>query len=312
MADLTREPFVRTFLRPKQWSLWLRLGFFLALVLGLLAGNYAISMYPDIWVWPNRFVLFLLLTWYYVDLTTTRQKIYRLLNDTEDVIKLEVRFFRLVLLVVTAILAIVHEFKLSFQSDYFLPVLIGIIATFGWMYTNFRNEISNRANNTLDIISLQYGAEENALRVQFRLFTDTTESGSVVSKDKFSMNISDFSDKQIPETLSTTTFSQLASRMLNELNRVALGVRQGRYDLDMIEKLLRPRYVRYAYILSEFIREKTHAIKDEKSGQHFATTRTWEHFLWLLTRLPVYKSDNVPKNVRNEYFVHPPTNSMSE
>lgn len=284
----------------------------MSLLATILSGYHIISMYPNSWVWPNHFLLCFLITWYFVDITTPRQKIYRLFNDTEDVVKLEVRFFRRTLLVVTSVLAIVHQVKPSMDSDYFFPILIGIIATFGWMYTNFRNEISNRANNTLNIISTQYGEEESAIRDQILLFANHADLKTVFPESIFDMKLSEISDKPLLDSRSSRTFTQIANRLLNELNRVALGVRQGRYDAAMIEKLLRPRYVRHAYLLSKFICKHTEAVKDKKSGQYYATKRTWEHFLWLVTRLPVYSSDKLPADVRVSHFVHPPIRPMSE
>ncbi len=306
MSDFPPKPFVRTFVRPKLWNVWAKFGVFLTLILGFMAGIYLISNFPDIWVWPNRILIFLLLTWYFLDVTTSRQQIYRLFNDTEDTIKLEVRFFRRALLVFACILAAVHKFTPQLNADYFLPILIGVIAAFGWMYTNFRNEVADRANNTLNIISVQYGAEENALRNQFRLFSNHEQYRTVYPKSMFDVKLSEVSDDQTPIAHSNTTFTQIANRLLNELNRVALGVREGRYDSVMIESLLRPRYIRYAYILSEFIREETEATIDRKTGQYCAQNRTWEHFLWLISRLPDYESDKLPIDARKKYFVRPP------
>lgn len=47
------------------------------------------------------------------------------------------------------------------------PVLIGIIVAFGWMNTNFGNEISSGANNSPSIISSRHNIEASGTGIHF-------------------------------------------------------------------------------------------------------------------------------------------------
>lgn len=66
--------------------------------------------------------------------------------------------------------------------------------------------------------------------------------------------------------------------------------------------VLRPRFVRHAFLFHEYICKSTGAVFDPAYGRYRATKRTWEHFLWFVSKLDVLQSDEVDF----EHIVMPP------
>jgi hypothetical protein len=168
------------------------------------------------------------------------------------------------------------------------------LASIGWMYTRFEQDRSERSKATLEAIRDQmYGsAITSAYADMVKL---SGHYRQVTGLDKYAPLPLDAMKTRLDETdwrlkisgKGGTTLEDAAVRYFNALNQLALGVRQGQFDLTTIKLVLRPRFVRTAARFFEFVKQKTGARWDADSGRYRARRRTLEHFLWLLVHLDV-------------------------
>ena len=192
-------------------------------------------------------------------------------------------------------------------------VLAGIfIATFGWMYTDFRKQVSDRITNTLSGVHQQiYGQTFVALTqqlialIKFARDSGLRDRNGIIQAEAFDLRLASVSERCKSEGVDNVTFGNLVNRLLNSLDQIAYGVRAGYYDFHTVEMVFRQRFIRRIYEFSELIRLSTDASYDDRSAQYRANNRTWEHCLWMVDQLPILDSDNIaPEN--RKYIVLPP------
>ncbi len=333
-SSVTKVRFNRLIFRPKEWN-WF---FKVCALVGVLAFAaflfYYLSLqfdtYPCFWFCATVILTEAILAWYMLDAFVSRQTLFSWFNDTEQPIKLEIRFFRKILLLVVILLGVVtfgneanirdgHTTSEGLSrifggSRNVVLVLAGIfIATFGWMYTNFQKEKSDRISNTLSGVHQQiYGQNFVALIQQLVVLvrharaSGFDRNGILVAKS-FDLNLAELSSENQSESSENVTLGSLVNRLLNALDQIAYGVRVGYYDFHTVEMVFRQRYIRRTYEFLEFIKKGTEATFDERSGQYRANNRTWEHCLWLVDQLPIIESDQIPPENR-KFFVLPPKN----
>lgn len=265
-----------------------------------------------------------------LDVLVSRQTIYSWFKDTEQPIKLEIRFFRRVLLLFVILFGVVTFWNEANFNDgqtssdalsiavggtrNLSLVLIGIfVATFGWMYTNFHKEVSDRISNTLLVLHQQiYGqnfvtlTQQLATLVKLARVTHSHPNG-ILKFESFSLSHAELLSESLSEGVKEKTLGSLVNRLLNALEQIAYGVRAGHYDFHTIEMVFRQRFVSRTIEFAEFIRNETEATFDEQFGQYRANNRTWEHCLWLVDQLPIIESDKIPLENR-KFFVLPPKN----
>jgi hypothetical protein len=97
-----------------------------------------------------------------------------------------------------------------------------------------------------------------------------------------------------PKGRGSTTLGSAAEEFFNALDHIAFGVRQGQFDFRAIEMNLRQRFIRAAFAFNAYLENEVEA-EALPDGRRRATTRTWEHYLWLVTRLDVLPSDKVDR-----------------
>lgn len=325
--------FSRVLFRPKRWDWKLKaasVSSVLALVTFLvyfLSNQFATNF--RIWDFSNVVVFEAILAWYLMDIFVSRRTIYSWLRDTEQPIKLEIRFFRRVLLLIVTLLCVVTFANQAGNIDRqtssealsgflggsrnFAIVLAGIfIATFGWMYTNFQKEVSDRITNTLTVVHQQlYGQSFVVLTQQLiELVKHARDSGlrdrnGILKVEAFDLTLASCHQGTELEQADKVSMQYLVTRLLNALEQIAYGVRAGYYDFHTLEMVFRQRFIRRIYLFSAFIRSSTDASYDDRSGQYRANNRTWEHCLWMIDQLPILDNDNIaPEN--RKYIVLPP------
>lgn len=202
-----------------------------------------------------------------------------------------------------------------------LFILTGIfIAALGWMYTGFEKEKADRASNTLQAIRDQlYGDHVSGIYAQviefctlYRkskglTFADpipleamTMRLGELTGGSALATGAIEHPDRpprgKNPPHETGLPLKYLATQFLNALDQLALGVRQGQLDLHTIDMVMRPRFVRNAFSFAPYIERETDA-KPDSRGRLRARNRTWEHFLWLTSKLELLESDNIDPKV---------------
>jgi hypothetical protein len=163
-----------------------------------------------------------------------------------------------------------------------------VLAAFGWLYTTFEKEKADRAAHTLQAIRDQLYGEpvSSAYALMSGMVVKLRTDHGLVRKDTFPLalmetKVDEFSNLRDIGKHKGRTLRDLVIDTFNAMNQLALGVRAGQFDLRTIESVLRPRFVRNAYIFAPFIREE---VVDPASAESppRATDRAWEHFLWLV------------------------------
>lgn len=171
--------FSQVLFHPKSWD-WrfkavaiLSVLTFLALLFFFFYRQFEIS--SCIWYFSNVVVLEAVAAWYLLDIFVSRRAIYSWCQGTEPAIVIEIRFIRRIIALIVTLLLVVtfgtdarfndgqaeteESSELYGESRNLALVLAGIfIATFGWMYTDFRKQVSDRITNTLSGVHQQiYG-----------------------------------------------------------------------------------------------------------------------------------------------------------
>ncbi|MEL6857179.1 MAG: hypothetical protein AAFO74_02255 [Pseudomonadota bacterium] len=271
--------------------------------------------------WVNMTIASAIIAWYTADSLIARRTIYKLFGESEDTIKHELRLWRRVALLTSALTAVGSAMiALAPQAGKgnVIPALAAgpiailtgaFLATLGWMYTRFEQEKSDRAAATLQAIREQlYGEYISKVYRQMRVMSDHYRTINGISDSEplpiaaMETQLTDLQADRQPEGSKSTTLEYATDQFFNALNQLAFGVRQGQFDLRTIEMVMRPRFVRHAFLFFEYIKKETKAKEHPRLVRHRATKRTWEHFLWLTSKLDVLATDNI----EFEYIVMPP------
>ncbi|MEM6413174.1 MAG: hypothetical protein AAF720_00770 [Pseudomonadota bacterium] len=264
--------------------------------------------------WIALFSGILLLVWYLVDGLTRRRDIYAFFGELEDPIKPTIRLWRrvvsLALILGATTVAVLETPLLTDASDLSrrgttVAFLFGaFIAAFGWIYTTFEKEKIDRINHTLDALrEHMYGNFTSQNFKLIRLFfkhyknKEQLQTGQVIDPNLLQIKICDLDDSNDIQEYGQVTYQICVDEFFNAMDQIAYGVRQGHFDFDTIQRILRPRFVASAYIFADYIRKETNAEFDNDVQRWVAKKRTWEHFLWLVAKLPVYEPNTDIKQI---------------
>lgn len=264
---------------------------------GWIAPYLALDLTP--WGYANLLFADTLISWYVLDTFVARRSIYHYLGFMEAPLSPLLRFWRRVLLLIAGIATVsaLLYVKLGAGAAAKGPNLQDLafwlgpsLAAFGWMYTAFEKEKSDRAAKTLSAIQEQFYnphiRETIAQLRAFRIYCRDTYSDSlksIIPLERMSLRLCDIPEAQRPAGHPARKFSDAMDEFLNALDLLAFGVRQGDLDFRAVEMILRQRVVKTAYTFSDYIWQETGARpiggrKLEKS-RYRSTTRTWEHYL---------------------------------
>lgn len=311
----------------RSWPVFVRLCFWFFATLGfpvvvsLVIGRLGLQLaWP--WGWVNLAVASFLASWFVVDVLFPRRTIYGFFGALEGTLKHGLRFWRRVALLTTSVLSLAgalvaltagdsSEVPIPPQTAPLLVVLAGaFLASFGWMYTRFEQEKADRASATLQAIRDQmYDSKIASIYRMLTVFSRYCVETMGTPADR------PFDEKELAVRLETVlvgikarslesySHSEAADQFINALNQLAFGVRQGQFDFDTIKLVLRPRFVRMAFRYHELIAQSTNAEYVAALDRDRACGRTWEHFLWLVSKMEVLSSDAVSYR----YIMMPPS-----
>lgn len=260
---------------------------------------------------PNSFVFgcnlgfaWLILFWFYADLCFPRRSIYRYWKRSEGTLKHGLRFWRKVLLLGSTLLSLglvlnTATVENSTNDARTVAILAGaFLASFGWMYTRFEQDRADRVKATLSALKehMAGGATQNLL-FDLNLFAQHCKKNGADLSKPFSQRdlkagtagIDAFNGRVV----QTPTHEETSDQILNSYDRLALGVRLGHFEFDTVELAIRSRFIRIAFRYHQNIVKTTGATFDERCGRWRSQSRTWEHFLWLTSKLDVLSTDKV-------------------
>lgn len=262
----------------------------------------------------NLLLVAALVAWYAVDTAVPRTgELYELFGVAEPVLRPALRLARrLVLLSATGAALVAAVVELSEEGATRtaglpgaavspLAILMGaLLAAIGWMYTTYEHERNHRAASTLDAIREQmYGDRITRIRAALERTVQSIRGELGLGLDEpiplqrmeTPVDLKVVTDHVTPDGCN---LADLADDLLDALDQVAYGVRDGQLDYRTIEMVLRGRYVRYAFTFAPYIALQTGAACPWPGpSRPRARTRTWEHFLWLTGRLPEFDNDHV-------------------
>ncbi|MGF1604950.1 MAG: hypothetical protein ACFB22_01305 [Rhodothalassiaceae bacterium] len=266
--------------------------------------------------WVAHGLINTLIAWYLVDIFFPRRSMYAWFGLMEEPIKPEIRLWRKALLLAlvlgaaaactATLLGTDSKARAALQSSDAVrttALLTGAyLAAFGWMFTTYENEKSRRESFTLQAIQYQlYDDGLDSIRVQLTaMVLHIREKHKILLEDPIPINFMKLQLRSLHKDLYATgrygeTLSEILDRYLDHLNQIAFGVRDGQFDIRTIEMVLRRRFLRIAFVFSEYIAKTTRAVDDRQAGRKRATTRTWEHFLWLVYHFPILPSDGISR-----------------
>lgn len=282
----------------------------------LLCTAHSWRIWPNSWGWANIALFDALLLWLAADTLFPRRAIYRFFRSNEEPLKPELRFWRKVAVAGSALaglascsIAMLQPSRGAMTGPTTIPdaalgpifVLIGaFLASFGVMYTVFEKEKSDRANNTsLAIRDQLYSDRVSTILTQMQALIEHIKEKKglryedMVPLEDMETKLGSLAKGRHPGGDDAATLWHLADYFMNSLDQMALGVRIGYYDLRAIELIIRPRVIRYAYLFAPYIQKWTKASFDANSGRWSAQTRTWEHYLWLVSNFQILESDRI-------------------
>lgn len=263
----------------------------------------------------------LLTLWYSLDTFFARRTLYAWFGTLEGTLKHGLRFWRRIATLTLAVAGMGYWLVVIGSADsgtgsnasetpqQLAALAVALLASFGWMYTRYEQEKSDRAKATLEAIRDQMYGQRIAdtyrslqLLSAYCVKTLATPPVRPFNAAELALRLETVAADVKPSTLASVTHGEAADQFINALNQLAFGVRNGQFDLDTIALVLRPRFIRIAFRYHNLIVESTDATLDPRLGRMRAQKRTWEHFLWLTTKMDVLKADKVSF----EYICLPP------
>ncbi|MEM6858130.1 MAG: hypothetical protein AAF559_09685 [Pseudomonadota bacterium] len=249
-----------------------------------------------------------------------RRSLYYGIGLPEPYLKFEIRFWRAIILLALALAGVAATLVMVLggpQPGVPIPekaatplagITTAFLASLGWLFTRFESGKSDRASATLDAIKTQlYDAHLDGIikRIQSlvkRYRQDKSFAGArPLPFEAIDEPLKIYVQDNHPSRERRLTLRQPVNDFFNALNQIALGVRQGELDRSTVESLLRPRYLQYNFIMFEYVVKATGALK-QPNGRWQAQNRTWEHMLWLTSKLPMLEKDQTDW----EHIVMPP------
>jgi hypothetical protein len=273
--------------------------------------------------WGNMALACAIVAWYTADVLFARRSIYAFFGEVEGQLRHGLRFWRRVTLLILAIggigAAVVVRLDPdgvgTLNKDSIGPIAIltgAFLASFGWMYTRFEQDKADRASATLSAIRDQMYNDRTRTIYEVMALLSThcvkklnAPEDRPFSKAELELRTTDQGVLTEGErnALPDITHEAACDEFISRLDQLAFGVRQGQFDLETIRQVLRPRFVKIAFRYFENIRTSTVAERDHRYGRYRATKRTWEHFLWLTTKMEVLTSD---KGISHKFIILPP------
>lgn len=282
-------------LQPARWTPPLRI-FLILLVLAAFSAFILLSArFFDLNLtslgWTNLAFSTLTVGWYAVDGAASRRSLYNAFGLEEPILQFEVRFWRKVALLASAVLAI-SSALIAVTPDApdgapgYYPTLVTLagvfVAALGWMLTAFEREKADRIKNTLDAIRHQLYDKE-MVAVHDHLVELTAAARKAAGLDRNQPVPADQVEKlQIKDKPS---FRSSLIKLLNSLDQVALGVRCGHYDFTTVMLVLRARYLRIAFSYTPYIAQETKArvhLGRKDRFRFIGGDATWEHLRWIV------------------------------
>jgi archaellum component FlaF (FlaF/FlaG flagellin family) len=223
-------------------------------------------------------------------------------RTAEKPVSLKARFLRSFLLLVypqLLILALALS-RLNSSSEYdpadLAPVFIlisAIMATVGWIYTTYANALKARQTATIEYLSRIISSERH--RNHTRALKQFIQKVSSDGSDKLGDH--HFSIQEIDgfntsgETVAVDgleyTFSDVCRYFIGYLEHLALSVRVGMYDYDIVQRQRRRRILLYYNTLFSLILRESRARRKRIPGryQYLRGNDLMENFIWLVSHM---------------------------
>ena len=272
----------------------------------------------------NLFLSTLILVWILLDLMHSSRKLYAFWGLIDRPPEPTVRILRVILLfscflfaTISALLVISSniiptgetEFRISSSAMGPIAILISaFLATLGWSFPIFAKEIMERDATTFDGMQELYNSQQvwtayeriRKLTARYRRLFEIDKS-TPLPLDSMKTTEIDDTDPKKDKFDDSASMGVAIDTFFNALDRYALGVRLGRYSFAITQSTLRKRLIRHAFVYSEYIKQETSAVYDEKRKKFVASNRTWEHLIWLTYHMHDFPEDDIDRNK----LVHP-------
>lgn len=225
-------------------------------------------------------------------------------RTTEEPINLQLRFLRNIILIVYPLLVLCGLTLLaigpkSAPADWG-PVAILMstaLAALGWLYGNYATEVKARHTATINYLNeiKRDGRHRRHIQaLQAFISMSTTEEKERLGEHRFSV-------EEVEKLLSNGdkvtvddkpySFRDVTKYILSYLEHVALGIRMGVFDLHIVQRMKRRRFVLYYNNLLFLIVRQSGAtaikptlLKSSKYAYRRGNDR-WENLIWLIDKM---------------------------
>lgn len=263
--------------------------------------------------WLNLAAISALIAWYFVDIVFPRRHIYWMFGFEEAVLRQLLRLWRRLILLALVLVAlawagvVIEQRAIAEAASSAAPTFGAVIwafgvffAALGWLYSNFEREKAARAAHTLDAVRDQLYSKDAQARIRNveALALAVRKRDGITAQDQYpvtsmTIRLCDLPESERPDGPLSLTLGDALLPVLQSFDQIGYGIRQGQFDITTFTMLWRQRFVRYAFIFGPHLIDDTDAKPKTNGTGLIAHNKNWEHFLWLVAKMPLYESDNV-------------------
>lgn len=266
--------------------------------------------------WNGVFWLFCvanLALWYLLDVWEPRDTIYQRYGLEEAVINPLCRHLRLMLAILLGLGAVFALLLTGLRSlegagpttgsvAPFALLAAASLATLGWLMTNFQNQKAHRIAHTLQANRDVFHADRYAdrrLRIaqavrKLKAWYPEAIPSDAIPSDFLDIRWGRLMGNSVDPAEGQYPFRFMAVEWINQLEQVAFGVRSGQIDYNAVEQTMRSTYLRTYANFEPYILKVCKAPVGDMSADWRARSKTYEHFIWLVSKL-VKNHDRVPE-----------------
>jgi hypothetical protein len=192
------------------------------------------------------------------------------------------------------------------------------LATFGWLYSNYTTNLKTRQVETMRFLGeVKADDRHRSYATILKQFIRDCSNGKTDKIGDFTFLPEQIDrlihSSEIKECLNVkATFAEACRYLLSHHEHVALSVRVGMFDYDVLQRQKRSRILGYYNTLFFVIVRDSQAVlkRGGKRRQYRRGNDIWENFIWLTHKLGEKKSrinsDVVAKHVIDPRRTHPP------
>ena len=284
------------------WRALVATGILVALLTWPPVAEDLLGRIEPFWVALALFPLGLAIASVWIDMSMSDHRAAWRFRSAEKPVSLKRRFERsLVLIVYPQILILVLAFFRLTGTEGFRPVDLGplfilisaIMASIGWVYTNYTGALKDRQSAAIDYLARMVSEDRHRIYARaLKLFIAKAHPDGLDRLGSHTFTLDDIDRfTEAGETVvvddRTLSFGDVCRYLIAYLEHLALSIRVGMYDYDIIQRQRRRRLILYYNTLFNLILSQS-AATGTRFSRRYAYRRgndMWENFIWLIDHM---------------------------